>query len=51
MYHSVLFDKSGTYVIKSQLGMQASSGCIRLSEKDSKWLYDYIPVGTTVWIQ
>ena len=50
MYHSVLFDKTGEYVIKSQLGTHASSGCIRLSPTDSKWLYDHIPIGTPVWI-
>ena len=53
MYHSILFDRSGKYIQSGQyeLGSKASHGCIRLLEKDSKWLYDYIPIGTTVWIR
>lgn len=53
MYHSVLFDKSGTYIKSGQydLGRKVSHGCIRLSEKDSAWLYKNIPIGTTVWIR
>ena len=53
MYHSILFDKSGTYIKSGQydLGRRVSHGCIRLAEKDSAWLYQHIPVGTTVWIR
>lgn len=52
MYHSILFDKTGNYVKEGryQLGQRVSHGCIRLSEEDSKWFYDTIPVGTKVWI-
>ncbi len=32
------------------LGQQASQGCIRLAMGDAKWLYDTVPVGTTVVI-
>ena len=53
MYHSILFDKTGKYIKSGQyeLGSKASHGCIRLSEKDSEWLYKHIPVKTTVWIR
>ena len=53
MYHSILFDKSGKYIKSGQyeLGSKASHGCVRLSEKDSQWLYTHIPVKTTVWIR
>lgn len=53
MYHSILFDKTGAYVKSGQyeLGSKASHGCVRLSEKDSRWLYDHIPIHTTVWIR
>ena len=53
MYHSILFDKTGQYIKSGQyeLGSKASHGCIRLSEQDSRWLYEHIPVHTTVWIR
>ncbi|MBE6022304.1 MAG: L,D-transpeptidase [Cellulosilyticum sp.] len=53
MYHSILFDKTGKYIKSGQyeLGRKASHGCIRLSEKDSQWLYTHIPVKTTIWIR
>lgn len=53
MYHSILFDKSGKYIKSGQyeLGSKASHGCVRLSEKDSEWLYTHIPVKTTVWVR
>ena len=53
MYHSILFDRTGQYIKSGQyeLGSKASHGCVRLSEKDSNWLYEHIPVKTTVWIR
>lgn len=53
MFHSILFDKTGKYIKSGQyeLGQKASHGCIRLSEEDSAWLYQHIPVGSTVWIR
>lgn len=53
MFHSILFDKTGKYIKSGQyeLGSKASHGCVRLSEKDSEWLYKHIPVKTTVWIR
>ena len=31
-----------------KLGTPASSGCIRLCFRDSKWIYDNCPIGTFV---
>lgn len=53
MYHSILFDRTGQYIKSGQyeLGSKASHGCVRLSEKDSEWLYKHVPVKSTVWIR
>ena len=50
LFHSVLFDPSGKRVIDSTLGKKASHGCVRLSVENSKWVYDNIPAGTTVYV-
>lgn len=52
LYHSILFDKTGTYIIsgKKELGQKASHGCIRLLPEDSLWLYNTMPKGTKVWV-
>ena len=34
----------------NKLGTSASLGCVRLSVKDVKWIYDYCPLGVTVEI-
>lgn len=49
-YHSILYDKTGRYVIDGRLGMALSHGCIRLLTSNAKWIYDNIPDGTTVII-
>ena len=51
MLHSVLFDWSGNEVIDGRLGMRISHGCVRLRVQDVKWLYDTIPIGTTVFVR
>ncbi len=52
LYHSILYDKTGSYIIagKKELGQKASHGCIRLLPEDSLWLYNNMPKGTKVWI-
>ncbi|HQD50046.1 MAG TPA: L,D-transpeptidase family protein [Defluviitaleaceae bacterium] len=51
LYHSVIMDPTGSYVLEGNvLGKRASQGCIRFSLEDSKWFYDTIPRNTTVWI-
>lgn len=56
-FHSVPYytkpDKQGNwnnleYEEYNKLGQRASAGCVRLAVRDSKWLYDNIPKGTTV---
>lgn len=34
----------------NRLGKPASGGCIRLAVADAKWIYDNVPIGTTVKI-
>ncbi len=58
-FHSVPYytkpDKQGNwnnleYEEYNKLGNLASKGCVRLAVRDSKWIYDNIPKGTTVEI-
>lgn len=49
LFHSIIMDKDKN-VKDSTLGKRASAGCIRLPINDSKWVYDNIPYGTTVWV-
>jgi len=52
LFHSVPYfekDKSTLeYEEYNKLGTTASAGCIRLTVRDAKWIYDNCPVGTTV---
>ncbi|MBZ9633900.1 L,D-transpeptidase family protein [Clostridium sp. FP1] len=49
LFHSIIMDANGN-VKDYTLGKRASAGCIRLSINDSKWVYDNMPNGTTVWV-
>lgn len=56
MFHSVPCQTKGkpdsVYThMYNQLGTAASSGCIRLTVADAKWLYDKVPLGTKVEIR
>ena len=35
---------------QSSIGKAATHGCMRLRDEDIEWLYDYVPVGTKVYI-
>ena len=35
---------------QSSIGKAATHGCMRLRDEDIEWLYDYIPVGTKIYI-
>jgi hypothetical protein len=35
---------------KTSIGMAVTHGCIRLNDADIEWLYDHVPVGTSVYI-
>ena len=48
-FHSVLYSKYNGGLSDGRLGMQLSHGCVRLDINCAKWLYDYIPIGTTVF--
>lgn len=52
LFHSVLYDKTDTSTLfensYKNLGTAASHGCIRLSVRDAKWIYDNCPHGTQV---
>lgn len=53
MFHSVIYNYRGTYIIRSaaaKLGNKASHGCIRLPLNEAKWLYDTIPANSLVVI-
>lgn len=52
LYHSIIFDKTGTYLLENKgvLGKKASDGCIRFSVENAKWFYDSMIPGTTVYI-
>lgn len=48
LIHSVLY-YPGTFEVKQgRLGADLSHGCVRLDIENAKWIYDYIPTGTTV---
>jgi len=49
LFHSIALDAYGK-IKDPTLGVRASSGCVRMSLEDSKWIYNYIPKGTTVWV-
>jgi len=52
LMHSIIYDAPDPYTVwastYNNLGIARSAGCIRLTTADSKWIYDYCPVGTAV---
>ena len=34
----------------SLIGKAATHGCMRLRDEDIEWLYQYVPVGTRIYI-
>ena len=53
-FHSIAVSAQSHYALSpysfNRLGTPASAGCIRMAVADAKWLYDYIPTGTSVKI-
>lgn len=49
LFHSVAMDKDKN-IIDCVLGEKRSSGCVRLTVDDAKWIYENIPADTTVVI-
>lgn len=55
LFHSVPYYRyydpaSLEYDEYNKLGTTASAGCVRLTVQDSKWIFDNVPTGTTVYI-
>ncbi|MCB2358275.1 L,D-transpeptidase family protein [Clostridium estertheticum] len=50
LFHSILYDKSGN-VIDGNLGAVESHGCIRLALENAKYIYDNIPIGSTIHVK
>jgi len=50
LFHSILYDKDGN-VIDGNLGAVESHGCIRLALENAKYIYDNIPIGSSVWVE
>lgn len=52
LFHSVPYNKKTASSLDNaeynKLGSPASHGCIRLCVRDSKWIYDNVPIGTQV---
>ena len=54
LFHSVPYTKKAKNTLEwdeyNKLGSPASKGCVRMTVKDVKWIYDNCPRGTTVKI-
>ena len=51
LYHSIIYDETGTKITDGRLGQALSHGCIRLSTENSKWIYENIPEYATVIVK
>lgn len=51
LFHSLPYDKTKTNIVDPTLGKPSSHGCVRLSEEDSKWLYDNVTRDSKVIIK
>jgi len=49
LFHSVLYDNKGNYIIDNTLGVPVSHGCVRLSLENAKFIYSNIPAKTAIW--
>ncbi|MBU3182908.1 L,D-transpeptidase family protein [Clostridium psychrophilum] len=49
LFHSVLYDRKGNYVIDNTLGARVSHGCVRLALSNAKYIYYNIPTRTSIW--
>lgn len=49
LFHSIPYNLDGT-IRDNRLGMMLTDGCVRLSTPHAKWIYNTIPIGTTIFI-
>ena len=49
LFHSILYDRKGNYIIDNTLGSAVSHGCVRLALNNAKFIYDNIPAKTLIW--
>jgi len=49
LFHSVLYNRKGNYIIDNTLGVAVSHGCVRLALSNAKFIYDNIPARTSIW--
>ncbi|MBU3111235.1 L,D-transpeptidase family protein [Clostridium lacusfryxellense] len=49
LFHSVLYNRNGSYVIDNTLGVRVSHGCVRLALSNAKFIYNNIPARTLIW--
>lgn len=54
LFHSVWYHRQNPGTLSNssynRLGTTASHGCIRLTVKDAKWIFDHCPIGTKIVI-
>lgn len=49
-FHSVLYTADGSKIKDGSMGFPVSHGCLRMKPSSIQWIYDNIPVNTTVVI-
>lgn len=49
LIHSIPYNLDGS-IRDPRLGMRLTDGCVRLATENSKWIYDNVPSGTTIFI-
>jgi glucan-binding YG repeat protein len=54
LFHSVYYSQTDANTLSvsayNQLGTTCSHGCVRLTARDAKWIYDNCPIGTKITI-
>lgn len=51
LFHSILYNRAGKYIIDSTLGTTISHGCVRLATNNALYIYNNMPHGTQIWIK
>lgn len=48
-FHSVIYNKNGV-IDREKLGQPVSAGCVRSDFPNAKFIYNFAPIGTKVWV-